>query len=99
MLNLSFSADSNQITAFAGPTIAEKFYDNVGWRWGFGCFAIILPFVALPMFGNLWTHKRRAEKAGLLTKQSSGRSVPQSIWFYAVEFDRKSTRSHYSHHR
>ena len=61
----------------------------VSWRWGFGCFTIILPFVALPLFLNLYLHLRRAEKNGLLKKESSGRSLIQSLCYYVIEFDRK----------
>lgn len=75
------------ITAFTGPLAADKFYYNVTWRWGFGIFCVILPFVAIPMFTILKVNLARAKKAGLLVEVPSGRTLGQSIWHYFREFD------------
>lgn len=75
------------ITAFAGAKASEDFYYNISWRWGFGCFAIIFPIVAAPLFVLLKVNLHKAEKQGLLGKEKSGRSVLQSIWYYTVQFD------------
>lgn len=81
------------ITAFTGPLAADKFYYNVSWRWGFGVFCIILPFVAAPMFVILKINLARAKKQGLLVKQSSGRTFSENLWHYFREFDGKSSSS------
>ena len=75
------------ITAFAGSKAAEGFLLNVNWRWGFGCFAIILPAVAGPIFVLLRHNGRKAEKQGLYIKGSSGRSFSQNIRHGIIEFD------------
>lgn len=75
------------ITAFAGPKAAEGFYQDVSWRWGFGSFAIILPAVAAPLFLVLKLNLRKAEKQGLISRESSGRTLLQKIWHGLVEFD------------
>lgn len=77
------------ITAFAGPKAAEEFVERGDWRWGFGAFAIILPVVASPLYAMLKINLRKAKKQGLVVRESSGRTIPQSIWFYIKEFDGK----------
>ncbi|KAK2737141.1 hypothetical protein FQN55_001257 [Onygenales sp. PD_40] len=86
-LAFAFTSSPYIITAFAGPAAAEHFYES-NWRWGYGCFAIVLPVVATPMFVLLRYNRHKAEKAGLLPeRESSGRTWIQSIIFYVIEFD------------
>lgn len=87
-LAYAFTSSPYIITAFGGPAASEDFYD-ANWRWAYGCFAIILPVVALPMFGLLQYNRYKAKKKGLLYKpKRSGRTVIQSIIYYIIEFDR-----------
>lgn len=88
-LAYAFTSSPYIITAFAGSKAADEFYYNVSWRWGFGCFAIILPFVAAPLFFVLKYNLNKAAKKGLSAKRNSGRTTLQSIWYYVVEFDGK----------
>ncbi|KKY14942.1 putative mfs siderophore [Phaeomoniella chlamydospora] len=86
-LAYAFTSSPYIITAFAGSKASEGFYDY-NWRWAFGCFAIILPAVALPMFGLLRFNRNKAKKNGLLQKRErSGRTLVQSVVFYLIEFD------------
>ncbi|EAW12138.1 putative MFS siderophore iron transporter [Aspergillus clavatus NRRL 1] len=48
-LAFAFTSSPYIITAFAGPAAAEQFYES-NWRWAYGCFAIVLPVMATPMF-------------------------------------------------
>lgn len=75
------------ITAFAGAKASEDFYYNISWRWGFGCFAIIFPIVAAPLYVLLKVNLKKAEKRGLVVAENSGRTLLQNIWYYAIEFD------------
>jgi MFS family permease len=77
-LAYAFTSSPYIITALAGPAAAEGFYEKISWRWAFGCFAIILPFVAAPLFGILLFNQQKAKKKGLLIKEQSGRTVIQS---------------------
>ena len=88
-LAFAFTSSPYIITALAGPKAAEGFYEHISWRWAFGCFAIILPFVATPLFVLLLRNERRATKNGLLVRRNSGRTLVQSLWFYMIEFDGK----------
>ncbi|KAL5322888.1 hypothetical protein ACEPPN_010867 [Leptodophora sp. 'Broadleaf-Isolate-01'] len=86
-LAYAFTSSPYIITAFAGSKVSDEFYYNVSWRWGFGAFSIILPFVAAPLFFILKIHLKKAESHGLVVRERSGRSLGQNIWFYVQEFD------------
>ncbi|KAE8376680.1 major facilitator superfamily domain-containing protein [Aspergillus bertholletiae] len=49
-LAFAFTSSPWMITAFAGSKAAEGFLEHVNWRWGFGCFAIIIPVVSFPLY-------------------------------------------------
>jgi MFS family permease len=89
-LAYAFTSSPYMITAFAGPAAADAFEAHVGWRWGFGAFAIILPVVAAPLYIILKLNLKKAENRGLLVREGSGRTLSASIWHYTVEFDGKS---------
>lgn len=74
-------------TAFAGPALAQAFYVKAGFRWAFGCFAVIMPTAAIPIIGMLFYHQRKAKKLGILVKTKSGRSLWQNVKYFAIEFD------------
>lgn len=88
-LAYAFTSSPYMITAFAGPKSAESFEKHVGWRWGFGIFAILFPIVAAPLFFNIKTNVRQAQKKGTYVRPKSGRTILQSIWYYLIEFDGK----------
>lgn len=92
-LAFAFTSSPYMITAFAGPKASEGFYDNISWRWGFGAFSIILPFVAAPLFTILKLNLRKAEKEGVLVRRRTDRTVVQSILHYTMEFDRMAIPS------
>ncbi|KAF6804618.1 siderophore iron transporter [Colletotrichum sojae] len=74
--------------AFAGPVIAQLFYEKSSFRWAFGSFAIIFPVFGLLITGMLWFNLKKAYKTGngpQLTK--SGRTFQESVLFYLREFD------------
>ncbi|KAH8589637.1 siderophore iron transporter mirB [Bisporella sp. PMI_857] len=86
-LAFAFTSSPYMITAFAGSKAAEGYLKHVNWRWGFGSFAIILPIVTFPLFMVLKLNQRKAEKKGLIIRESSGRTFVQSVWHGIVEFD------------
>ncbi|KAI1147761.1 siderophore iron transporter mirB [Nemania diffusa] len=69
-----------------GP-LAQSVLTTVGWRWGFGIFAIVTPVVCLPLYFLFAYNQRKAEKMGVLVRQKSGRTAFQSIQHYFWEFD------------
>jgi MFS family permease len=88
-LAFAFTSSPYIITAFAGPKVADEFYYQVSWRWGYGCWAIIFPIVAAPLYIVLKYNLRKAEKQGHRVKEPSGRNVFQSIKHWVLEFDRE----------
>ncbi|OBT58447.1 hypothetical protein VE04_01726 [Pseudogymnoascus sp. 24MN13] len=86
-LAYAFTSSPYMITAFAGAKASEDFYYNISWRWGFGCFAIIFPIVAAPLYVMLKVNLKKAEKRGLLVNENSGRTFLQNVWYYIIEFD------------
>jgi len=86
-LAYAFTSSPYMISAFAGPKASESFYENINWRWGFGCFAIIFPVVAAPLYFVLKFNLRKAEKTGILSEKKSDRTLLQNIVYYALEFD------------
>ncbi|KAI1463459.1 MFS general substrate transporter [Daldinia caldariorum] len=86
MLIFALNSTPNLATTFAGPRIAELFYQNINFRWAFGAFTIILLGVSLPVVAILYYHERKAKKLGLL-RPKSGRTPIQSILHYIIEFD------------
>ncbi|KAI7884201.1 MFS general substrate transporter [Lichtheimia hyalospora FSU 10163] len=86
-LAYAFTSSPYIITAFAGAKAAEGFYYDISWRWGFGTFAIVFPVVAAPLYFILKFNLRKAEKQGVLNKESSDRTILQHIWHVIIEFD------------
>jgi MFS family permease len=74
-------------TSFTGPLAAKHFLDHSGWRWAYGSFAIIMPFVFLPLAGVFKYYENKARKLGVLQRPVSGRTTMQSIVHYLHEFD------------
>ncbi|OQD60872.1 hypothetical protein PENPOL_c020G04234 [Penicillium polonicum] len=86
-LAFAFTSSPYIITAFAGPKVADEFYYRVSWRWGLGCWAIIFPIVAAPLYIMLKTNLRKAEREGHRVQEKSDRTFLQSVWYWIIQFD------------
>lgn len=74
--------------AWAGPIVAELFYNHSSFRWAFGAFAIIFPVIGSTVCVMLWWNLRKAKKMGLVPKRAvSGRNWKESILFYCEQCD------------
>jgi len=82
----AFTASPWIICSYAGAKISEKFHET-NWRWAYGCFAIILPFVTSGLVIILQLNKRKAVRAGMLVKRKSDRALWETTKHYFVEFD------------
>lgn len=74
-------------TAFLGPLAAQSFLRMTTWRWAYGAFIIIQPFVFCPLAFVFKYYEREAVKRGKIQKTASGRTMAQSIMHYVHEFD------------
>lgn len=96
----AFSQTPFICTAFAGPLVGQSFIDNASWRWGYGTFAIVNTVAFAPLAIVFKFYQKKAEKMGLYKKESSGRTVVQSIIHYTHEFDCTfMTQFNFSAHR
>lgn len=86
-LAFAFTSSPYMITAFAGPKASEAFYEGISWRWGYGIFAIILPFVAAPLFIVLRLNLKKAIHHGVIINEKSGKTMGQKVLYYIQEFD------------
>ncbi|KAL2830815.1 major facilitator superfamily domain-containing protein [Aspergillus cavernicola] len=87
-LAFAFTSSPALISAFAGSKAAEEFLEHVNWRWGYGVWAIILPFVALPIYFMLAWNLKKAEKRGILVREKRHWKFNlQTIWWVIIEFD------------
>ncbi|CRK29547.1 MFS siderochrome iron transporter 1 like protein [Verticillium longisporum] len=74
--------------AFAGPIVAELFYEHSTFRWAFGSFAIIFPFFGALICIMLWYNLNQAKKQGIeLVSPVSVRTWKESCRYYFEEFD------------
>ncbi|KAM5385507.1 hypothetical protein ACJZ2D_000706 [Fusarium nematophilum] len=85
-LAYAFTSSPYMISAFAGSYAAEKMLTDIGWPWGFGVFAFLMPLACAPLYVILQINLRKAKK-NILKREPSGRTVKQSICHYLVEFD------------
>jgi MFS family permease len=86
-LMYGFASSPYIATTWIGGPAAQSFLDGAGFRWGFGTFAIVTPFVCSLLFALFTFNYRKAKKAGLMPPRESNRTILQSIRHYAIEFD------------
>lgn len=57
------------ITPWVAAFIVESVVDGIGWRWGIGMFAILMPFGASFLITTLLYYQTRAKKMGLVASK------------------------------
>ncbi|KAH0007023.1 hypothetical protein KCU78_g11996, partial [Aureobasidium melanogenum] len=83
-------SNKNQWSRWTTPHTPQQltpFSIRIGFRWGFGIWAIIYPVVCAPLSWLMWHNMKKVERQGLISKYSSGRTWKESIYYYAVQFD------------
>jgi MFS family permease len=60
---------------------------GMGWRWGFGVFAIVFPIICIPLWSLFYYNQQKAVKQGHFNVNPHGRGVLANIIFYGTEFD------------
>ncbi|CAM6002887.1 unnamed protein product [Sphagnum balticum] len=86
-LMLAYAGSPSIITTWLSGPISQAYLNGPGWRWAFGTFSVIIPFVSLPFYGLLLLNLRKAKKRGLLLKRKSQRTILQSIFYHCNQFD------------
>lgn len=89
MIMLTLNGTPIICSTFAGPKIAELFYNNLNFRWAFGAFTIILVGICLPVLAILYISEMKAKKMGILNEKHEKRGFFKAVKFYFIEFDGK----------
>ncbi|KAI8978998.1 major facilitator superfamily domain-containing protein [Pilobolus umbonatus] len=84
---IAFAGSPWLATIWTSGPISESILATIGFRWGFGVWAIIIPVVCSPLFGIFYYNLLKARKAGLIPKIKSDRTWPQEILHQCHEFD------------
>ncbi|KAJ5643807.1 uncharacterized protein N7484_006314 [Penicillium longicatenatum] len=86
---IAYAASPYLITPWIYGYAADRILapGGIGYRWGFGVFAIVMPVVSTPLWCLWYYIQKRAEKMNFTEKTSSGRSPWQWFIYYCVEFD------------
>jgi MFS family permease len=60
---------------------------GIGWRWCFGIFAILAPFVCAPLIAMFYINEAKARRQGLIPARTDRGTFGQKLMYYAKEFD------------
>ncbi|RVX69046.1 hypothetical protein B0A52_06759 [Exophiala mesophila] len=86
-LIFAYIASPYLITTFTSGYFVRSMLNGPGWRWAFGIFSILHPVLNLPLIFLLIYYQNKACKMGIVPVRNSGRTLLQSIKFYAIECD------------
>ncbi|KAL1301467.1 hypothetical protein AAFC00_005716 [Neodothiora populina] len=76
------------LNVWIGPPIADSILKNLGWRWGYGIWAIILPIAFMPLALSLTLNQRKAAARGLLPPSPfRGKSKWEVMKSLCIEMD------------
>lgn len=85
-LALAFATSPYIITPWMAGPIADSVRSGLGWRWGFGIFAIVIPFVVLPLSALFLFNHHKAKKMGLIESKPI-KITPAKVYQFCVEID------------
>lgn len=83
------------VNAVIGSKLATAVLETLGWRWGYGMFAIVVPVAMAPLILTLFWGERQAKKQGLVAASSPHESLvhhrkgkwAQRAWHFAEQLD------------
>ncbi|KAI1357962.1 siderophore iron transporter mirB [Xylaria arbuscula] len=84
---LAYVSSPYIVTVWITGPLAQSVLYGIGWRWGFGIFAIVTPVVCFPLYFLFSYNQNKAIKQGLLVPKKSDRTFFQSVAYYFWEFD------------
>ncbi|KAL4866099.1 hypothetical protein BDV12DRAFT_210705 [Aspergillus spectabilis] len=84
---IAFVASPYIATVWAYGPASQSTLNTIGFRWGFGVWAIVIPIVSAPLFYLFYYNQLKAEKMGLVPNHESNRTPLQSATYYIKEFD------------
>lgn len=86
---IAYAASPWLITTWVYGLACEQIIGEggIGWRWGYGIMAIVVPIVCAPLWCLFFFNQQKAIKRGLVHVKPHGRGPLQNIIFYVKEFD------------
>ncbi|KEF55139.1 uncharacterized protein A1O9_08792 [Exophiala aquamarina CBS 119918] len=84
---IALSSTPTLATSWLFGPATDSIGRGIGWRWGMGVFAIVVPVVCCPLSGFLYYYQRKAQKMQLTPTPESHRSRTETFLFYVREFD------------
>ncbi|KAM5354136.1 hypothetical protein ACJ41O_000786 [Fusarium nematophilum] len=85
-LMLTFATSPYIVTTWIGGPMADEIIGGIGWRWGLGLWAIVIPIVVSPLAGLFIYHQNRAKKIGLYHPHKADIS-PRGVFKWCKEAD------------
>jgi len=70
-----FSYTPFLVTPWISAFIVQSVVDGIGWRWGIGMFAILMPFSASFIITTLIYYQGRARELGIVQKNAKLQST------------------------
>lgn len=86
-LMLAYTSSPWLITTWVYGPAVERMLATIGFRWGFGIWAVVFPVVCSPLAALFWWNAHKAKKAGLVRVPDHGRGLVDNLVFYGKEFD------------
>lgn len=86
---LAFVSSPWLITTWVYPPAMARVLapGGIGFKWGFGVFAIIIPVIGAPLVLLFTKNERKARAQGLLDEGPSRGTFFQALKYYLIEFD------------
>ncbi|KAL0934566.1 siderophore iron transporter [Colletotrichum truncatum] len=86
---LGFISTPSIVTIWAYGPATESILKTIGFRWGFGMWAILIPVFYAPLMFILFKYDRQARDAGLIedVKPRENSSWFNRVLYYCKEFD------------
>lgn len=69
---------------YIGSVIQDSVMDTVGWRWGYGVWAIVLAVCCLPLIAVMYYMDRKAKETGEQKINRILKDLPQGPWYKKV---------------
>ncbi len=84
---LAFTASPYLVTTWAYGPAVNSILSTIGYRWGFGIWAIVLPLICAPLCALFWYNQRKANNLGLIPPRPSRGNAFETFIYYCREFD------------
>lgn len=86
-LMVAYYSSANFITVWLASPLSQGFLDGPGWKWCYGTFAFIIPFICFPLLGLFIYYQLQARKKGIAPKAAKHGNFWKTLTFYCYQFD------------